>query len=105
MSEWQTFAELLGEESRLLGELGAAALGLTDALVANDPEAIEKASGGSRRSGSCTAPPTPSASRCSGAASAALTLPQVCAYAPPVAAPPLQGAVHANRYRARSRCS
>ena len=39
MSQWQRFAELLADECRLLGELGDAALGLTDALVINDPVA------------------------------------------------------------------
>ena len=43
MSEWQRFAEILGEESRRLGELGDAALVLTQALVANVPEEIEAA--------------------------------------------------------------
>jgi FlgN protein len=43
MSEWQRFAELLHEESRLLGELGTATLALTQALVENDPESIEAA--------------------------------------------------------------
>jgi hypothetical protein len=41
MSEWQNFAKLLGEENRLLAELNAAALSLTEALVANDPARIE----------------------------------------------------------------
>ncbi len=40
---WQRFGELLGDENRLLGELGHAALAMTDALVANDPARIDAA--------------------------------------------------------------
>ncbi|HTJ27840.1 MAG TPA: hypothetical protein VMA36_16910 [Candidatus Limnocylindria bacterium] len=43
MSQWQSFAKLLGEENRLLAELNAAALKLTEALVANVPAQIEAA--------------------------------------------------------------
>ncbi len=43
MNEWQQFGDMIAEESRLLSELGAAALALTDALVNNDPDAIEAA--------------------------------------------------------------
>jgi hypothetical protein len=45
MSEWQKFAAVLREEDERLGELGDAALALTDALVANVPEEISVASG------------------------------------------------------------
>jgi hypothetical protein len=43
VSQWQSFAKLLGEENRLLAELNAAALALTEALVANVPARIELA--------------------------------------------------------------
>jgi FlgN protein len=94
MSEWQTFDTLLGEENRLLGELAAAALGLTDALVANDPEAIEKSE---RRveaqrvlHGTAYAQRVAMQRRGFGS----LTLQQACAYAPPVLRRRLQGMVH-----------
>jgi hypothetical protein len=83
VSEWQRFAELLGEENRLLGALGDAALRLTDALVRNDPDAIEAAE---RRveaqrvlHGTACAQRVAMQRRGFGQ----LTLPQVCAYAPP----------------------
>jgi hypothetical protein len=43
MSQWQQFAKLVGDENRRLAELNVAALRLTDALVRNDPAAIETA--------------------------------------------------------------
>jgi len=43
VSEWTRFSELLADECRLLGELNGAALGLTDALVVNDPDGIDLA--------------------------------------------------------------
>ncbi len=43
MSQWQQFARLVGEENRLLAGLNVAALRLTDALVRNEPAAIEAA--------------------------------------------------------------
>ncbi|MDB5073639.1 MAG: hypothetical protein JWM87_4750 [Candidatus Eremiobacteraeota bacterium] len=83
MSEWDTFAELLLEENRLLGALGDSALKLTDALVVNEPDAIESAE---RRveanrvlHGTAYAQRIAMQRRGFGT----LTLPQVCAYAPP----------------------
>jgi hypothetical protein len=38
---WQTFADAIGDENRFLGELGSAALALTDALVCGTPADIE----------------------------------------------------------------
>ena len=91
MSEWEQFGALLTEESRLLGDLGNAALGLTQALVDNDPEAIEAAE---RRleaqlvlHGSAYGARTGMQQRGFGK----LTLGQVCAYAPPL----LRRALHA----------
>ncbi|MBV8581812.1 MAG: hypothetical protein JO225_13115 [Candidatus Eremiobacteraeota bacterium] len=82
MSEWQRFAELLGEENRLLAELNAAALKLTDALVRNVPAEIELAE---RRleaqrvlHGTAFAQRVAMQRRGFGT----LTLEQVCAYAP-----------------------
>ena len=43
MSEWQNYAELVFRENSALAELGTAALNLTQALIANDPDAIEHA--------------------------------------------------------------
>ena len=83
MSEWQRFAELLGEENRLLGALGDAALRLTDALVRNDPDAIEAAE---RR---VEAQRVAMQRRGFGT----LTLQQVCAYAPPALRRPMYGSV------------
>ena len=94
MSEWQRFAELLEAESRLLGDLGNAALGLTDALVADEPDAIDAAE---RRveaqlvlHGSAYAARVAMQQRGFGT----LTLHQVCAYAPPTLRRSLQGHVH-----------
>ena len=42
-SQWQRFGELLFEENRLMAELEAAALGLTQALVGNEPARINSA--------------------------------------------------------------
>ncbi len=94
MSEWQKFADLLAEENRLLGALGEAALRLTDALVANDPEAIDAAD---RRveaqrvlHGTAYAQRVAMQRRGFGT----LTLQQVCAYAPPALRRAMYGCVH-----------
>ena len=94
MSEWQRFAELLEAESRLLGDLGNAALRLTDALVANQPDAIDAAE---RRveaqlvlHGGAYAARVSMQHRGFGT----LTLPQVCAYAPPGLRRALHGYAH-----------
>jgi GNAT superfamily N-acetyltransferase len=94
MSEWQKFDELLSEEARLLVELVGAALGLTDALVANDPAAIEKCE---RRleaqrvlHGTAFAQRVAMQRRGFGT----LTLQQVCAYAPAALRRRLQALVH-----------
>jgi hypothetical protein len=92
MSEWQKFGELLSEESRLLGELGNAALGLTQALVDNDPEAIERAE---RRVEAQLVLHSSAYGQRVGMQQrgfGTLTLPQVCAYAPP----PLRRAMQAS---------
>ena len=91
MSEWGRFSELLIEESRLLGELGEAALSLTDALVANEPDAIEAAERvvEARRVLHGTAYAQRVALQRRGFGT--LTLAQVCAYAPP----PLRRAAYA----------
>jgi FlgN protein len=94
MSEWQRFADLLIEENRLLGALGEASLRLTDALVANDPDAIEAAE---RRveaqrvlHGTAYAQRIAMQRRGFGT----LTLAQVCAYAPPALRRTMYGCVH-----------
>ena len=94
MSEWQRFTDLLVEENRRLGALGQAALRLTDALVANDPDAIEAAE---RRveaqrvlHGTAYAQRIAMQRRGFGT----LTLAQVCAYAPPALRRTMYGAVH-----------
>ncbi len=91
MSEWQQFGDLLTEESRLLGELGTAALGLTQALVDNDPDAIEAAE--RRLEAQLVLHATAFGQRTSMQKRGfrSLTLPQVCAYAPPS----LRRALHA----------
>ncbi|MDB5093347.1 MAG: hypothetical protein JWO85_1448 [Candidatus Eremiobacteraeota bacterium] len=92
MSEWQKFGELLSEESRLLGDLGNAALGLTQALVDNDPEAIERAE---RRVEAQLVLHASAYGQRIGMQQRGfgkLTLPQVCAYAPP----PLRRAMQAS---------
>jgi hypothetical protein len=83
VSEWQTFSELIAQESLRLGELGTAALVLTEALVANDAEAIEAAERRveARRLLHGTAYAERVAMQRRGFGT--LTLPQVCAYAPP----------------------
>jgi len=42
-SQWQRFGELLFEENKLMAELEKAALGLTQALVVNEPAGINAA--------------------------------------------------------------
>ncbi|HZW54073.1 MAG TPA: flagellar export chaperone FlgN [Candidatus Elarobacter sp.] len=93
MSEWQRFAELLTEENRRLAELGEAALRLTDALVRNEPDAIETAE---RRveaqrvlHGTAYAQRVAMQRRGFGK----LTLAQVCAYAPPALRRPMYASV------------
>lgn len=99
MSEWQSFAKLLGEENRLLAELNAAALKLTEALVANDPATIETTE---RRleaqrvlHGTAYAQRIAMQKRGFGE----LTLTQVCAYAPPSLRAWMYGTVHQLRIR------
>jgi hypothetical protein len=94
MSEWARFAELLADECRLLGALGDAALGLTDALVVNDPDAIDLAE---RRveaqrvlHGTAYAQRVAMQQRGFGK----LTLAQVCAYAPPALRRSMYGTMH-----------
>lgn len=94
MSEWDRFGTLLAEESRLLRELGTAALALTDALVANDPERID---GAERRveaqrvlHGTAYAARIAMQRRGFGT----LTLAQVCSYAPPPIRRRLHAVVH-----------
>jgi FlgN protein len=92
MSEWQKFGELLSEESRLLGELGNAALGLTQALVDNDPETIETTE---RRLQAQLVLHSSAYGQRIGMQQrgfGTLTLAQVCAYAPP----PLRRAMQAS---------
>lgn len=94
MSEWHTFHELLVDESRLLAELGTATLALTEALVANEPEAIERSERlvESRRllHGTAFAKRTAMQKRGFGS----LTLPNVCAYAPASLQPTMYTAAH-----------
>jgi hypothetical protein len=99
VSEWQSFAKLLGEENRLLAELNAAALKLTEALVANDPATIETTE---RRleahrvlHGTAYAQRIAMQQRGFGE----LTLSQVCAYAPPALRAWMYGTVHQLRIR------
>jgi hypothetical protein len=82
MNGWQQFGDMIAEESRLLSELGAAALALTDALVHNDPDAIEAAERRveARRVLHGTAYAQRIAMQRRGFGE--LTLAQVCAYAP-----------------------
>ncbi len=94
MNEWQHFGEMIAEESRLLGEIGAAALALTDALVANDPDAIDSAERRveARRVLHGTAYAQRVAMQRRGFGT--LTLTQVCAYAPPALRGRFHGIVH-----------
>ncbi len=94
MSEWERFGEMIGEESRLLGELGNAALALTDALVANDPDAIDSAERRveARRVLHGTAYAQRIAMQRRGFGT--LTLAEVCAYAPPALRRRFYGIAH-----------
>ena len=94
MNEWQQFGEILAEECRLLNELGTAALGLTDALVDNDADAIEVAERRveARRVLHGTAYAQRVAMQRRGFGK--LTLPQVCAYAPPALRHRFYGIAH-----------
>ncbi|MBV8369592.1 MAG: hypothetical protein JO036_11785 [Candidatus Eremiobacteraeota bacterium] len=94
MSQWQKFAQLLGEENRLLAELNAAALTLTAALVQNEPEAIELAE--RRLEAQRVLHGTAYAQRIAmqRAGFGTLTLDQVCAYAPGTLRRWMYGTVH-----------
>jgi hypothetical protein len=94
VSEWQRFGDLLFAENMQLGELGNAALRLTDALVANDPDAIESAE---RRVDAQLVLYSSAHSQRTGMQQrgfGSLTLAQVVAYAPPAMRRALQGLVH-----------
>jgi hypothetical protein len=94
VSQWQSFAKLLGEENRLLAELNAAALKLTEALVANSPELIESAERRleAQRVLHGVAYAQRIAMQKKGFGN--LTLQQVCAYAPPTLRRWMYGTVH-----------
>jgi hypothetical protein len=94
MSEWQRFAELLGAESGALGDLGTAALELTDALVVNDAAGIEAAE--RRVAGRVVLHASAYQQRVGmqKRGFGTLTLPQVCAYAPPALRRALHGYAH-----------
>jgi hypothetical protein len=94
MSEWQTFATLLGEENRLMAELNSAALALTDALVKNEPDVIDAAE--RRLEAQRVLHGTAYAQRVAmqKAGFGALTLEQVCAYAPTPLRRWMYGTVH-----------
>ncbi|MBV8299520.1 MAG: hypothetical protein JO083_08270 [Candidatus Eremiobacteraeota bacterium] len=94
MSQWQKFAQLLGEENRLLAELNGAALALTAALVQNEPEAIELAE--RRLEAQRVLHGTAYAQRIAmqRAGFGTLTLDQVCAYAPGTLRRWMYGTVH-----------
>ncbi len=94
MNEWQKFGAMIAEECRALNELAAAALALTDALVANDPVAIETAERRveARRVLHGTAYAQRIAMQRRGFGT--LTLAQVCAYAPPPLRRQFYGVVH-----------
>ena len=94
MSQWQKFAQLLGEENRLLAELNTAALALTDALVADEPERIDLAE--RRLEAQRVLHGTAYAQRIAmqRAGFGTLTLDQVCAYAPGTLRRWMYGTVH-----------
>ncbi|HEV3088637.1 MAG TPA: hypothetical protein VGX96_15605 [Candidatus Elarobacter sp.] len=94
MSEWQKFAQLLGEENRLMAELNAAALVLTDALVQDDTDAIDFAE--RRLEAQRVLHGTAYAQRIAmqRAGFGTLTLEQVCAYAPGSLRRWMYGTVH-----------
>jgi hypothetical protein len=94
MSEWQKFAQLLGEENRLMAELNAAALVLTDALVHDDTDAIDFAE--RRLEAQRVLHGTAYAQRIAmqRAGFGTLTLEQVCAYAPGSLRRWMYGTVH-----------
>ncbi|MGD0050831.1 MAG: hypothetical protein ABSD03_03285 [Vulcanimicrobiaceae bacterium] len=93
-SQWQRFGELLFEENKLMAELEKAALGLTQALVVNEPAGINAAERQleSKRvlHGMAYAQRLAMQRRGFGQ----LTLRQVCAYAPPALRRRLYAAVH-----------
>ena len=94
MSQWQQFAKLVGDENRRLAELNVVALALTDALVQNDPAAIEAAE--RRVEAHRVLHGTAYAQRIAmqRAGFGQLTLDQVCAYAPGSLRRWLYGTVH-----------
>ena len=83
MNAWQRFVHLLGEENRLLGELGRHALVLTDALVQNVPEQIEAAERRLEAARLLHATAYSARLAMQKRGFGGLELAQVCAYAPP----------------------
>jgi hypothetical protein len=96
---WQAFADAIEEENRCLGELGAAALAMTGALVSGTAAEIEAADRGvdARRILHVQAHARRSTMMKSGFAD--LTLRQVCGYAPA----PLRRAVFTSLSELRTR--
>lgn len=94
MSEWQSFVTLVGAESKALGQLGEAALRMTDALVANDPEAIENAERHVEAQLVLHASAYQQRVGMQKRGFGPLTLPQVAAYAPPALRPTIQAYAH-----------
>lgn len=99
MSEWQLFANYLAAENAALGELGTAALRLGDALIANEPAAIDDAERmlESRRLLHASAFTTRTGMQKRGFGP--LTLEQVCSYAPPALRPRIGSDMHEMRTR------
>ena len=81
-ASWDGFRDLLQDESRLLGDLGRAALGMTDALVKNEPELIMAAERRLEAARVLHAQAQRRRAAMQEAGFGELTLEQVCAYAP-----------------------
>ena len=94
MSQWQTFVALVAAESVALGQLGDAALRMTDALVANDPEAIENAERHVEAQAVLHASAYQQRTAMQKRGFGQLTLAQVAAYAPPALRPVIDGYAH-----------
>lgn len=81
-ASWDAFRMLLQEESRYLGELGAAALSMTEALVHDNPEEITTAERRLEGQRLLHAQAQAKRAHMQTTGFGELTLEQVCAYAP-----------------------
>jgi hypothetical protein len=96
---WQAFADVLGEENRTLGELGAAALEMTSVLVAGTAAQIEAAERALEAKRLLHAQAHLRRTMMMKSGFGDLTLLQVCGYAPPAVRRSIYGSLRDLRTR------